>query len=101
MRLCREGVFDVDFKLFPTTINSRINYSKLLGRRSFEAGYENLALKRQVDDTNPLYGLDLYGGGCSRPEGGAGGKCKRIHDFLRLYFCPLWRTYLETYSEKH
>jgi Carboxypeptidase regulatory-like domain len=55
---------------FPTTINSRINYSKLLGRHSLKTGYEYLALNQAVDDTNPLYGLDLYGGGFSRPAGG-------------------------------
>jgi hypothetical protein len=52
---------------FPTTINSRVNYSKLLGRHSLKTGYEYLALNQDVDDTNPLYGLDLYGGGFSRP----------------------------------
>jgi hypothetical protein len=52
---------------FPTTVNSRVNYSKLLGRHSLKAGYEYLALNQDVDDTNPLYGLDLYGGGFSRP----------------------------------
>jgi hypothetical protein len=55
---------------FPTTINSRVNYSKLLGRHSLKTGYEYLALNQDVDDTNPLYGLDLYGGGFSRPRGG-------------------------------
>jgi Carboxypeptidase regulatory-like domain/TonB dependent receptor len=54
---------------FPTTINSRLNYSKLLGRHSLKTGYEYLALNQDVDDTNPLYGIDLYGGGFSRPRG--------------------------------
>src|SRR5262245_45798045 len=55
---------------FPTTVNSRVNYSKLLGRHSLKTGYEYLALNQDVDDTNPLYGLDLYGGSFSRPGGG-------------------------------
>jgi carboxypeptidase family protein/TonB-dependent receptor-like protein len=55
---------------FPTTVNSRVNYSKLLGRHSLKMGYEYLALNQDVDDTNPLYGLDLYGGSFSRPGGG-------------------------------
>lgn len=52
---------------FPTTINSRINYSKILGRHTLKTGYEYLALNQDVDDTNPLYGIDAYGSSFSRP----------------------------------
>jgi hypothetical protein len=52
---------------FPTTINSRLNYIKSLGRHNLKAGYEWLGLYITVDDTNPLYGIDAFGGGFSRP----------------------------------
>ncbi|MEY3285149.1 MAG: hypothetical protein RIR86_3162 [Acidobacteriota bacterium] len=52
---------------FPTTINSRLNMTFLAGRHSLKTGYEYAALNQQVDDTNPLYGIDNYGGGFSRP----------------------------------
>ena len=55
---------------FPTTINSRLNLSKLVGKHSFKMGYEILQLNIRVDDTNPLYGIDGYGGFFSRPAGG-------------------------------
>jgi hypothetical protein len=55
---------------FPTTINSRLNYSKSLGRHNLKAGYEWLGLYITVDDTNPLYGIDAFGGGFSRPTSG-------------------------------
>jgi hypothetical protein len=47
---------------FPTTVNSRINMSKILGSHSVKFGYELLWLGIRVDDTNPLYGIDAYGG---------------------------------------
>jgi hypothetical protein len=55
---------------FPTSINSRLNLTKLLGRHSLKMGYELLHLAVTVDDTNPLYGIDAYGGTFSRPTGG-------------------------------
>ena len=55
---------------FPTTINSRLNYSKSLGRHNLKAGYEWLGLNIRVDDTNPLYGIDAFGGAFSRPTTG-------------------------------
>ena len=53
---------------FPTTINSRLNMTFLVGRHSLKTGYEYAALNQNVDDTNPLYGIDNYGGGFSRPN---------------------------------
>ena len=53
---------------FPTTINSRLNLTFLAGRQTLKTGYEYVALNQRVDDTNPLYGIDNYGGGFSRPN---------------------------------
>ncbi|MCU0246609.1 MAG: TonB-dependent receptor [Bryobacter sp.] len=57
---------------FPTTINTRVNYSKIINRHTLKTGYELLYLSAMIDDTNPLYGLDAYGGTFSRPAGGTG-----------------------------
>ncbi|HBY61028.1 MAG TPA: TonB-dependent receptor [Solibacterales bacterium] len=55
---------------FPTTINSRLNLSKIAGRHNLKMGYEWLYMRILVDDTNPLYGIDGFGGTFSRPTGG-------------------------------
>jgi hypothetical protein len=52
---------------FPTTLNVRGTYAKTAGSHSVKTGYEWLGLYILVDDTNPLYGIDAYGGGYSRP----------------------------------
>ncbi len=52
---------------FPTTVNLRGSYAKLSGNHSIKTGYEWLGLNILVDDTNPLYGIDAFGGAFSRP----------------------------------
>ncbi len=52
---------------FPTTNNIRVNYSWTIGRHSLKTGFEFVALNQAVDDTNPLYGIDVYNAGYSRP----------------------------------
>lgn len=66
---------------FPTTLNSRLNYNKILGRHNLKAGHEWLRLAIAVDDTNPLYGIDAYGGGFSRPTAGATNLVYSLADF--------------------
>ena len=53
----------------PFNVNPRINYSFALGRHSLKTGYEYLAVNTDVQDTNPLMGLDTYAGQFSRPAG--------------------------------
>lgn len=52
---------------FPTTVNLRGTYAKIAGAHSVKTGYEWLGLHITVDDTNPLYGIDAFGGAYSRP----------------------------------
>jgi hypothetical protein len=66
---------------FPTTLNSRFNYNKILGSHNLKTGHEWLHLGILVDDTNPLYGIDAYGGGFSRPAAGATNTAYSLADF--------------------
>jgi hypothetical protein len=66
---------------FPRTLNSRFNYNKILGRHNLKTGHEWLHLAIAVDDTNPLYGIDAYGGGFSRPTPGATNTAYALADF--------------------
>lgn len=55
----------------PSVFNPRINYSWIMGRQSFKTGYEYQAINTQIDDFNPKYGRDSYGGQFTRPAGAA------------------------------
>ena len=55
----------------PTVFNPRINYSWVRGRQSIKTGYEYQAINTQIDDFNPKYGRDTYGGQFSRPANAA------------------------------
>jgi hypothetical protein len=57
---------------FPTVWNPKLNYTWLLGRQSFKAGYEYQYVAVEVQDVNPLYGRDTYSGQFSRPVGVTG-----------------------------
>ena len=46
-----------------------MNFTKNLGRHALKVGYEYVVIRTQVLDVNPLYGLDSYAGGFSRPAG--------------------------------
>jgi carboxypeptidase family protein/TonB-dependent receptor-like protein len=52
---------------FPTVWNPKVNYTRLRGRQSFKAGYEFQHVAVEVQDVNPLYGRDTYGGNLTRP----------------------------------
>jgi hypothetical protein len=76
---------------FPTTLNSRLNLSKQIDRHNLKMGWEWLGLYILVDDTNPLYGIDGYGGFYSRipgqnPGAFAGGPFNTINSLADFYF---------------
>lgn len=54
----------------PLNFNYKVNFTKNLGRHAIKVGYEYVVIRTQVLDVNPLYGLDSYAGGFSRPSGG-------------------------------
>lgn len=55
----------------PLSFDSKVNFSKIIGRHSMKFGYENVIIRTQVLDVNPMYGTDQYLGGFSKPAGGA------------------------------
>ena len=76
---------------FPTTLNSRLNLSNIIDRHTLKFGYEWLGLYQDVDDTNPLYGIDGYGGFYSRLPGQnlgalAGAAANTVHSLSDFYF---------------
>jgi hypothetical protein len=66
----------------PDNIDPRINYSWNWGRHSFKTGYEYLRVNTDVQDTNPLMGLDTYSGQFSRPAGAAANNLYNLADFM-------------------
>jgi hypothetical protein len=67
---------------YPTVWNPKVNYSWLLGRQSFKAGYEFQHVNVEVMDVNPLYGLDSYTGQFTRPAGAASNNVYNLADFM-------------------
>ncbi len=67
---------------FPTVFNPKVNYSWLMGRQSLKAGYEYQHINVEVQDVNPLYGLDSYAGQFSRPTGVAANNIYNVADFM-------------------
>src|SRR5687768_4916780 len=53
---------------YPMVFNPKVNYTTLLGRQSIKAGYEFQRINTEVQDVNPLYGLDVYGSSFTRPS---------------------------------
>ena len=44
----------------PSIFNPRVSLTHVLGRHSLKVGFEYTAINTEVQDTNPLYGLDSY-----------------------------------------
>ena len=51
----------------PLSFDTKLNYSKIVGRHSLKFGYENMVIRTQVLDVNPMYGNDQYLGSFSKP----------------------------------
>src|SRR5436190_14203302 len=67
---------------YPTVWNPKINYSWLRGRQSLKAGYEYQKISVEVQDVNPLYGLDTYTGQFTRPAGATSSNLYNLADFM-------------------
>jgi len=66
----------------PSNVDPRINYSWTWGRHSLKSGYEYLRVNTDVQDTNPLMGLDTYSGQFSRPAGALANNLYNLADFM-------------------
>jgi hypothetical protein len=66
----------------PSDVDPRINYSWTWGRHSLKAGYEYLSVNTDVQDTNPLMGLDTYTAQFSRPAGAVSNNLFNLADFM-------------------
>ncbi|MDZ4799085.1 MAG: carboxypeptidase regulatory-like domain-containing protein, partial [Bryobacteraceae bacterium] len=51
----------------PTTMNPKVNYSRIQGRHSLKAGSEYQSINTDIFDFNPQYGQNNYSGQFSRP----------------------------------
>ncbi len=67
---------------YPTIFNPKINYTRLVGRHSVKTGYEFQRINTEVQDVNPLYGLDSYTGQFTRPAGGGNNNLYNLADFM-------------------
>lgn len=66
----------------PFTVNPRFNYTTTLGRHSLKTGYEYLHVNTDVQDTNPLMGLDTYASQFSRPSTVGANTIYNLSDFF-------------------
>ncbi len=66
----------------PLVLNPKVNYSKIWGRHTLKAGYEFQAIDTLIDDFNPAYGQDIYGGQFSAPAGQKANTIYNLADFL-------------------
>lgn len=65
----------------PTNYNLRTSYTILVGRHSLKVGHEYLRVNTEVQDTNPLMGLDTYSAQFTRPTGAAANNLYNLADF--------------------
>ena len=67
---------------YPTVFNPKVNYTTLMGRQSIKAGYEFQRINTEVQDVNPLYGLDVYASAFTRPTGAGASNLYNLADFM-------------------
>jgi hypothetical protein len=66
----------------PLVLNPKANYSRIMGRHTLKVGYEYQAVNTLLDDFNPAYGQDIYGGQFSNPTPAKSNTLYNISDFL-------------------
>ena len=62
--------------------NPKVNYTTLIGRHSIKAGYEFQRINTEVQDVNPLYGLDVYASSFTRPTTATASNLYNLADFM-------------------
>jgi Carboxypeptidase regulatory-like domain/TonB-dependent Receptor Plug Domain len=66
----------------PVVINPKLNYSKILSRHTLKAGYEFQAINTTINDFNPAYGQNTYGGQFTNPTPTKSNNIYNLADFL-------------------
>jgi hypothetical protein len=66
----------------PSNVDPRLSYTWNHGRNTVKAGAEVLFVDVEVQDTNPLNGIDSYSGQLSRPAGVASNNLYNLADFF-------------------
>lgn len=67
----------------PISWDPKLNYSLVRGKHAIKLGFEYEAIRTEVMDINPVYGLDAYAGQFSKPAGGTGTSAVyNLSDFL-------------------
>lgn len=67
---------------YPQVWNPKVNYSFVRGRQSIKAGYEFQHIQTEVQDVNPLYGMNVYSGRFSRPSDLPSTNVYNLSDFM-------------------
>jgi hypothetical protein len=67
---------------YPTVFNPKVNFTTLMGRQSIKVGYEFQRINTEVQDVNPLYGLDVYASSFTRPAVAAASNLFNLADFM-------------------
>ncbi|MGA8577860.1 MAG: carboxypeptidase regulatory-like domain-containing protein, partial [Bryobacteraceae bacterium] len=66
----------------PLVFNPKVNYSKVLSRHTLKAGYEFQNIDTTINDFNPAYGQNTYGGQYSKPTTAKSNTIYNLADFL-------------------
>src|SRR5215475_9834387 len=66
----------------PLVFNPKVNSWKIIGRHTLKLGYEYQAIDTMLDDFNPAYGQDIYGGQFTNPTPTKSNTLYNISDFL-------------------
>src|SRR5215470_4799448 len=66
----------------PLVFNPKVNYSVIFGRHTLKMGYEYQAIDTELDDFNPAYGQDIYGGQFANPTPTRSNTVYNLADFL-------------------
>ncbi len=77
----------------PFVVNPKINYSILKGRNSVKLGWEFLSINTEIDDFNPVYGSETFGGAFSQDGGGTGDTGASHAAYLTDFFTGARSTY--------